>query len=132
MIMTMTNKNFKYILFFLLALIFSISIFLFLGFVYFKFTLINCLNTLTKELNINNNKNIVQIFVRNCGSTTDYSTIYKINGEEIFTMKVYMLGNISIYFKDDSLNFLCNNCDKRDVFTQEEFYENLKINYFFK
>ncbi len=66
----------------------------------------------------------------NCGATTDYSTIIRINDESLFVVKgKYDLDELTLQLKGNQLIISCDECLDEKVFQQLKEYKDIKIIY---
>ena len=84
-----------------------------------------------------NQKYVATLFVRNCGATTDYSTIVKINpaattstddGDQVFVAR----GDFDvqmIWQNDSAIRLSCQRCKTDDIFKQDKSWRDVAISY---
>ena len=84
-----------------------------------------------------NQKYVARLFVRNCGATTDYSTIVKINpaattstdyGDQVFVAR----GDFDvqmIWQNDSAIRLSCQRCKTDDIFKQDKSWRDVAISY---
>jgi Family of unknown function (DUF5412) len=109
---------------------------LFLGCCSFSLTG-DCNNTIKSEVKSPDEKYVATLYVRDCGATTDFSTIVSLragsanfNGEEgrIFVIKGQPQVNI-LWTDKTSLRIECIKCSPDEIFKKEKSWEDINVSY---
>ncbi len=96
-----------------------------------------CDDTIKAEAKSPDGKYVATCYVRDCGATTDFSTVInlrassdKFNGEAapVFVVKGQPKVKIS-WSRDAQLRIECLECISKDIFTQEESWKEITISY---
>lgn len=98
--------------------------------------LFDCAEENISEARSPNGKIVVRVMERNCGATTDFSTIVRIGFEdaspeetdEIYVVKGTQLLK-TVWVNESLLELHCIGCKQKDIFTQVEQWENVIIYY---
>ena len=98
----------------------------------------NCEDAIKREVRSPNGKYIATLYERDCGATTNFSTIVslrastdKFNGENgrIFVAEGQF--QVSLVWKDDmNLRIECSKCRSNDIFKQEMNWQDISISYY--
>ncbi len=97
----------------------------------------DCNDTIKSEVKSSDRKYVATLYVRDCGATTDFSTIISLrpvlaefDGEEgrIFVIKGRPQVNI-VWNEQTSLRVECIGCNSNDIFRQDKSWKDISITY---
>jgi len=94
-----------------------------------------CDNTIKSEKRSPDGKYVATLFERNCGATTDFSTIVqlhesseKLKGDDLGILVVKGQHEIDLTWDgNSSLRLQCNDCRSDDIFKQERKWKDVEI-----
>ncbi len=97
----------------------------------------DCADTIKSEAKSPDGKYIVTLYERDCGATTDFSTIVnirassaKFNGEEGRVLIVKGQPEVLLAWKDNTrLQLECHDCRANDIFKQEKSWKDVIVSY---
>lgn len=95
----------------------------------------SCENTVKSEVRSPDGKYVATLFERNCGATTDFSTIVnlressvKFKGDDLGAVIVKGQHRIDLVWDDNTrLRLQCSDCRPEDIFKQERSWKEVEI-----
>jgi Family of unknown function (DUF5412) len=97
----------------------------------------DCEDAVKREVRSPNGKYIATLYERDCGATTNFSTIVslrasmdKFNGEDGRVFVAEGQFQVNLVWEDDmNLRIECSGCRSKDIFKQERKWKNIGISY---